>query len=309
MALLFKGDIDRGGSWERSLTACAPDIELRVWPEVGAAEDIEYALVWEPPAGLLASLPNLKVIFSVGAGIDHLASDPELPAAVPVVRMVEPGLTTGMTEFVVMNVLFHHRFMLDYLGQQRASHWEEISQIGPASRRVGIMGLGVLGQDAAARLLDFGFPVSGWSRSPKAVPGVTSFAGDAGLRPFLEQCDILVCLLPSTPETVGLLNAESLAALPEGAAVINAGRGSLIVEADLLAALDSGALAGASLDVFDEEPLPADSPIWRHPRVLATPHIASMTIPETAAAAVIDQIRRFERGEPLEHVVDLKRGY
>lgn len=309
MALLFKGDIDRGGSWERALTACAPDIELRVWPEIGTPEDIDYALVWEPPAGLLAGLPNLKAIFSVGAGIDHLASDPELPAAVPVVRMVEPGLTTGMTEFVVMSVLFHHRFMLDYLGQQRARHWEEISQIGPGARRVGIMGLGVLGQDAAARLLDFGFPVSGWSRSAKEVPGVTSFAGDEGLKPFLQACDILVCLLPSTPETVGLLNAETLAALPRGAALINAGRGSLIVEADLLAALDSGALGGASLDVFETEPLPADSPLWSHPRILLTPHVASMTIPESAAAAVVAQIRRFEQGAPLEHVVDLTRGY
>ena len=309
MALLFKGDIDRGGSWERALAARAPDIELRSWPELGDPAEIDYALVWEPPAGLLASLPNLKIIFSIGAGIDHLRSDPKLPPEVPIIRMVEPGLTNGMTEFVVMSVLYHHRFMLDYLAQQRAREWREISQIGPAARRIGIMGLGVLGQDAAARLLDFGFPVAGWSRSAKEVPGVTGFAGQEGLLPFLQQSDILVCLLPSTPETQGLLNAETLAALPRGAAVINAGRGSLIVLDDLLAALDSGQIGGATLDVFPEEPLPAASPLWDHPRIVLTPHIASMTIPESAAAAVIAQIRRFEAGQPLEHVVDFKRGY
>ncbi len=309
MALLFKGDIDRGGSWERALARHAPDLDLRSWPELGDPAGIDYALVWEPPSGLLAGLPNLKVIFSIGAGIDHLASDPELPPAVPVVRMVEPGLTAGMTEFVVMSVLYHHRFMLDYLAQQRAKHWQEISQIGPQERRIGIMGLGVLGQDAARRLLDFGFPVAGWSRSPKSVPGVTSFAGAEGLAAFLGRSDILVCLLPSTAETRGLLNAETLAALPRGAAIVNAGRGDLIVEADLLAALDGGQVGGATLDVFPEEPLPANSRFWDHPRVVVTPHIASMTIPDSAAAAVVEQIRRFEAGQPLEHVVEMSRGY
>ena len=309
MALLFKGDIDRGGSWERALTRHAPELELRSWPELGDPEGIDYALVWEPPPGLLAGLPNLKAIFSIGAGIDHLASDPELPPAVPVVRMVEPGLTNGMTEFVVMSVLYHHRFMLDYLAQQRARKWREISQIGPQERRVGIMGLGVLGQDAARRLLDFGFPVAGWSRSPKSLPGVTSFAGAEGLAPFLGQSDILVCLLPSTAETRGLLNAGTLAALPRGAAIVNAGRGDLIVEADLLAALDTGQVGGATLDVFPVEPLPAESPFWEHPRIVLTPHVASMTIPDSAAAAVVAQIRRFEAGQPLEHVVEMARGY
>jgi len=309
MALLFKGDIDRGGSWERALAHYAPDLDLRSWPKLGDPAGIDYALVWSPPPGLLAGLPNLKVIFSIGAGIDHLGSDPELPPAVPVVRMVEPGLTAGMTEFVVMSVLYHHRFMLDYLAQQRARAWREISQIGPQERRIGIMGLGVLGQDAARRLLDFGFPVAGWSRSPKSVPGVASFAGAEGLAAFLGQSDILVCLLPSTAETRGLLNAGTLAVLPRSAAIVNAGRGDLIVEADLLAALDDGQVGGATLDVFAEEPLPADSPLWDHPRVVVTPHVASMTIPDSAAAAVVAQIRRFEAGQPLEHVVEMSRGY
>ncbi|MCG8595552.1 MAG: glyoxylate/hydroxypyruvate reductase A [Kiloniellales bacterium] len=199
--------------------------------------------------------------------------------------------------------------MLDYLAQQRARAWREISQIGPQERRVGVMGLGVLGQDAARRLLSFGFPVAGWSRSPKSLPGVTSFAGAEGLPAFLGQSDILVCLLPSTAETRGLLNAGTLAALPRGAAIVNSGRGDLIVESDLLAALDDGRIGGATLDVFAEEPLPAESPFWDHPRVVLTPHVASMTIPDSAAAAVVAQVRRFEAGQPLEHVVDMARGY
>ncbi len=308
MALLFKGDIDRGGDWQAALNRHAPDIEIRTWPEAGEVADIDYALVWKPPRAFLASLPNLKAIFSIGAGIEHLASDPELPD-IPVVRMVEPGLTTGMTEFVVMSVLYHHRFMLDYLAQQRARAWHEISQVAPGRRRVGIMGLGVLGCDALERLKIFGFDLAGWSRSQKSIPGVTCFAGAEQLVTFLSCTDILVCLLPLTAETRGILNAETLALLPRGAAVINVARGGHVVEADLLAALDSGQIGGATLDVFQEEPLAEDSRFWDHPRVVVTPHIASMTIPDSAAAAVVHQIRRLEQGQPLEHVVDFKRGY
>ncbi len=309
MALLFKSDLDRAGNWERSLKACDPDLDLRVWPDAGDPNDIDYALVWQPPAGELRSYPNLKVIFSVGAGIDHLSSDPDLPAGVPIVRMVEPGLTAGMSEFVVMSALAHHRFMLDYAQQARAEVWEEISQISTVRRRVGIMGLGVLGRDAAEKLKPFGFPVAGWSRSPKELPGVTCFHGRGGLKPFLAECDILVCLLPLTAETRGILNAETFAAMPKGAAVINVARGGHLVEEDLLAALESGQISGATLDVFQEEPLPKGHPFWQHPRVVLTPHIASMTIPETAAKAVMDNIKRFEAGQPLTDVVDLERGY
>jgi len=309
MALLFKADVDRAGNWERALTSLAPDIELRIWPEAGDPAEIDYALVWKPPPGELKSYPNLKIIFSVGAGIDHLASDPELPRHIPLVRMVEPGLTAGMSEFVVMAVLYHHRFMIEYGLQRREETWEEISQIAAEDRTVGIMGLGVLGRDAAEKLKPFGFSLAGWSRSPKEVPGVTGYHGDDGLKAFLAATDILVCLLPLTAETANILNAETFAALPRGAAVINVARGGHQVEDDLLAALDSGQLSGATLDVFQEEPLPAGHPIWQHPRILMTPHVASMTIPRSAAKAVIDNIRRFEAGEPLTDVVDLEKGY
>jgi len=309
MALLFKSDIERGDAWQRHLRTLAPDLDLREWPEIGDPADIEYALVWQPPKGELKTYPNLKVIFSIGAGIDHLSSDPELPRHVPVVRMVEPGLTAGMTEFVVMSVLYHHRFMLDYAAQRRAHEWREIEQIPAAERRVGILGLGVLGSDVAEKLRLFGFPLAGWSRSRKDVPGVESFHGGDGFLPFLNRTDILVCLLPLTADTENILDARAFAALPRGAVLVSVGRGAQVVEADLLAALDSGQLGGASLDVFREEPLPTDSLFWDHPRVVMTPHIASMTIAKTACEAVIENIRRFEAGKPLRHVVDMEKGY
>ncbi len=309
MDLLLKSDIDRGGDWQRALVACEPDMTVHDWPYDGDPAKIEFALVWGPPRGALRRFPNLKAIFSVGAGIDHLSSDPDLPEGVPVVRMVEPGLTAGMTEFVILGVLTHHRFMLDYAAQQRAKVWREIPQIPTSRRTVGIMGLGVLGSDAAEKIAALGFDVAGWSRRPKEQPGITSFHGEDGFQPFLARSEILVCMLPLTSETEGILNARTFAALPRGAALISIGRGGHTVEADLLAALESGHIGGATLDVFREEPLPPDSPFWTHPRVILTPHIASMTIPDSAAAAVIANIRRLRAGKPLEHVVDIGRGY
>ena len=215
----------------------------------------------------------------------------------------------AMTEFVIMSVLHHHRFMLDYAAQARAHQWREIDQVPAWERRVGIMGLGVLGGDAAEALVGLRFDVAGWSGSPKDLPGVTSFHGADGFLPFLNRSDILVCLLPLTPETTDILDARAFAALPKGAALISVGRGPQVVEEDLLAALDSGHLDGATLDVFREEPLPADSPFWDHPRVVVVPHVASMTIARGACEFVIDNIRRFEAGQPLRHVVDLNKGY
>ncbi len=309
MALLLKTEAGRGDSWRRALLAADPGLDLRQWPEVGDPADIEYALVWFPPKGALKSYPNLKVIFSIGAGVDHLASDPELPKGVPIVRMVEPGLTAGMTEFVLMSVLYHHRFMLDYAEQRRNKVWREIDQVPPWDRRVGIMGLGVLGGDVAEKLVALSFDVAGWSRSPKDLPGVARFHGPGGFIPFLNRSDILVCLLPLTAETTGILDARAFAALPEGAALVSVGRGPHVVEADLLAALETGWLGAATLDVFQTEPLPPESPFWDHPRVVLTPHVASLTIAKTASEFVIDNIRRHQAGRPLLHAVDPDRGY
>ena len=309
MALLLKTDIERGDAWHVAFREQAPDIEIRDWPHDGDPAEIEFALVWQPTRGELRAYPNLKAIFSIGAGIDHLSSDPDLPEGVPIVRMVEPGLTAGMVEFVVMSVLYHHRFMLDYAAQARDKVWREIPQIPTQRRRVGIMGLGVLGRAAGEALVRFGFDMAGWSRTAKDVPGIAAFHGQDGLTPFLNRSDIVVCLLPLTAETTGIINARTLGALPRGAVLISVGRGAHVVESDLLAALDSGQIGGATLDVFQAEPLPSDSPFWTHPRVVVVPHIASMTIPDSAAEAVIANIRRIQAGQPPEHVVDLDRGY
>jgi glyoxylate/hydroxypyruvate reductase len=309
VTLLIKTDIDRGNAWAEALAANYPELKTVSWPYDGDPAEIEYALVWQPPKGELKRYPNLKAIFSVGAGVDHLASDPDLPEGVPVVRMVEPGLTAGMSEYVVLAVLNHHRFMLDYAAQRRAKVWEEILQLPAEVRQVGVLGLGVLGRDALEKLKPFGFRLAGWSRSPKSITGITCFHGSGGLNEFLAGTDILICLLPLTSGTEGILNAATFAKLPAGAAVINVGRGRHLVEEDLLAALDSGHISGATLDVFREEPLPPDHPFWEHPRVAMTPHIASMTVPQTAVRAVVANIQRLEAGEALQHVVDLKRGY
>ncbi|HLS69595.1 MAG TPA: glyoxylate/hydroxypyruvate reductase A, partial [Kiloniellales bacterium] len=242
-------------------------------------------------------------------GVDHIAADPQRPKHLPVVRMVEEGLTAGMTEFVVMQVLFHHRDMLTYQRQAKERLWQEISAIPAHQRRVSILGLGVLGQDAARMLVRFGFDVAGWSRSPKQVEGVACYHGSQGLEEMLPRSDILVCLLPLTPDTRGILDADLFAKLPRGACVINVGRGGHQVEQDLLAALQSGQLREATLDVFEEEPLPSDSALWDHPQVVVTPHIASMTMPDTAAKSVAENIMRMEAGQPPLNVVDFELGY
>lgn len=309
MALLFYSAHDHAGDWVTELRRQKPGLDVRVWPEVGDPADIDYALVWKPPPGLLAGLPALKVIFSLGAGVDALLQDATLPDR-PLVRMVEPGLTEGMTEYVCLHVLRWHRDAPLFEAQQRAGVWRQIAHQHLArERRVGIMGLGALGADAAAALTALRFDVAGWSRSRKDLPGVTCHAGADGLAAFLARTDILVCLLPLTPQTRDILNADLFARLPTGAVVINAARGQHLVEEDLLAALDSGHLAGATLDVFRTEPLPADHAFWTHPKVTLTPHVAAITQARTAVAQVVDGIERVEGGRPLVNVVDRALGY
>ncbi len=299
--------------WRDALKQLSETIEVRIWPEAGDVRDIHYVLTWKAPAEALSNLPNLKAIFSLGAGVDHLLSGQPLPP-VPIVRFVDPDLTMRMREYVVQHVLMHHRRHLDYADLQRQRLWRELPQPPARNVRVGIMGLGVLGQDAAEKLQALGFNVAGWSRSPKFLPGITCFAGEEGLSAFLARTDILVCLLPLTAETRGILNAELFAKLAKdgslpGPVLINAGRGGLQNEADILAALDKGDLNAASLDVFVEEPLPGGSPLWSHPRIIITPHIASVSDPHAVVNYVARQIERFERGEPLENIVDRARGY
>jgi glyoxylate/hydroxypyruvate reductase A len=285
-----------------------PELEMRVWPEIGEREEIEYALVWKPPPGMLASLPNLKLVLSLGAGVDHIFSDTELPQ-VPVVRLVDPHMVAAMSEYIVFQVLRLHRQDLAYMAQQRQAAWEEHRQPNANERRVSFLGLGMFATDAALKLQALGFDVAGWSRTPKEIPGIAGFHGEKGLGQLLARTDILVCLLPLTPQTEGILSARLFAGLPRGAAILNAGRGAHLVDADLIPALDSGQLSAAVLDVFRTEPLPPDHPFWRHEKIVVTPHVAAATNPATAAQVVADNIRRAREGRPLLNVVDPQRRY
>jgi glyoxylate/hydroxypyruvate reductase A len=306
------------GSWEpeawlERFRALGGGREIRLVPEIGDPAGIDYACVWRPPPGLLATLPNLRAIFSLGAGVDHVMSDPALPA-VPIVRIVDPDLTARMTEYVVLHVLLHQRRMPLYGKQQRERIWREHADPSAAEVRVGLMGVGVLGRAAASALTPLGFQLAGWSQSAKSIAGVAMFAGRGELTRFVARTDILVCLLPLTPETRGILRYDLLRALARdgalgGPVLINAGRGGLQVETDILRALDDGTLVGASLDVFEQEPLPTASPLWSHPRVYVTPHNAAQSDPRALAKYVLAQIERHERGLPLENVVNRMRGY
>lgn len=275
---------------------------------------IRYALSWRHPPGSLRNLPNLQAIFSLGAGVDHVFDDPHLPEA-PIVRVVDPDLVTRMSEWVVMHALIHLRQLRRYERQQRERVWtDDRDQPKAADVTVGVLGLGELGSDAARKLLSVGFSVIGWSASQKAIFGVECFSGESGLDALLRKTDILVVLLPLTKATRGILNAGLFKKLKQGGplggpVLLNAGRGGLQVEADILAALDAGVLKEASLDVFEREPLPADSRLWAHPSVYVSPHNSAISEPVAVVAAVARQIEAFERGEPFKNVVDRERQY
>jgi glyoxylate/hydroxypyruvate reductase len=308
MTFLYKSDPKRGALWAELFALKAPQMPFRIWPDVGDAEQVRFLAAWEPPAQIATAFPKLEVLFSVGAGVDQFDFS-TVPSSIPVVRMVEDGLTACMTEYVCFSVLALHRDMPTYLDQQRRSEWHE-HPVRPAhTRRVGVMGMGTLGRAALAQLRQLGFDCAGWNRSRRNEPGVRCYAGPNELEEFLARTDILVCLLPLTPETRGILSRKVFDALPSGASVVNAGRGGHLVEADLLQALDSGQLNAAILDVCEPEPLPAQHPFWNHPRIWLTPHVASMTQPETAVESVLENLRRYESGLPLNGLVDRDRGY
>jgi len=310
MTILFMSILDDAERWRQGLSATLPEETVLFYPdEVGDPAAIDYAAVWQPPPGLLASLPNLKAIFSMGAGVDHILADPELPPDVPVVRMIDTGLTEGMTEFVVAAVLAHHRRLRDYAVQQAARTWRELPVPLARHRRVGILGLGELGRDAAGALAALRFDVAGWARTRRDLAGVAAYAGRDELDAFLARSEILVCLLPLTGETRGILDRRTLGRLPAGACVVNVARGGHVVDDDLLSLLDSGHIAEATLDVFHEEPLPASHPFWTHPRIRLTPHIASVTPPETAAGVIAANIRRMKDGQAPWPIVARDRGY
>jgi glyoxylate/hydroxypyruvate reductase A len=300
--------------WVARFRKGAPGRTIQAWPtDIGDPADIGYICAWKPPAGALAQFPNVRAIFSLGAGVDHLIGDPSLPD-VPVVRIVHHDLTQRMTEYVVLHTLMIHRRQRLYDTQQTQRVWHEHDQPAASEVAVGVMGLGVLGGDAAAVLKRIGFKVAGWSRTPRSIAGVETFHGRDGLDAFLARTEILIVLLPATPATQGLLSLDLFRKLKRdgalgGAYLINAGRGALQVDADILAALDQNILAGATLDVFPTEPLPADSPLWTHPRVTVTPHAAAASVPSALVDNVLAQIARFEAGQPLDNVIDRTAGY
>jgi glyoxylate/hydroxypyruvate reductase A len=316
LALLIHGGTDNWSPerWKTRFDEACRDRRVLQLPGVGFdAAEVHYTAVWKPVPGELAAFPNLQVIFNLGAGVDALMVDKSLPD-VPLVRVAVGDLTGRMTEYVVLHVLIHHRQELYLRSSQRERRWAPKSQWPANAISVGIMGLGTLGVDAAEVLKRIGFRVAGWSRSKKEIEGVECFCGSAELEAFLRRTNILVCLLPLTPDTRHILDRATFSRLdresPIGApVVINAGRGGLQNEADILACLDDGTLGAASLDVFSQEPLPSDSPFWTHPKVLLTPHNAADTDPDEISKYVARQIGRFEEGLALENVVDRKRGY
>ncbi|MBC00275.1 MAG: glyoxylate/hydroxypyruvate reductase A [Rhodobacteraceae bacterium] len=314
MALLVAVNGWDTGPWVARLKARFPDRDIRSWPDaVGDPADIRYALAWKAPAEALNACANLDVVFSLGAGVDHLLGQKNLPQ-VPIVRVVDPDLTARMSEWIALQVLLHHRQHLAYAAQQREKVWRELTQPSARDLRVGILGLGVLGTDAADVLKRLGFSVAGWSRSKKTLEGIDCYAGDAEFDAFLARTDVLVNLLPLTEETRGLVNRSVLERLARdgvlgGPVFINAGRGGSHVEADLVAALKDGTLKAASLDVFETEPLAADSPLWDCENAILTPHVAADSDPEAISDYVAEQIRRFEADGTLENRVDPARGY
>jgi glyoxylate/hydroxypyruvate reductase A len=312
-AILLVVEGAQADEWRAALGAGANGWDVRAWPNAGSAADISYACVWLPPQGILAGFPNLKAIINLGAGVDHLLADPALPP-VPIARTVHPDLTSRVTEYVVLHVLLHHRRQRRYDAQQRERFWRANPQPAAGEVAVGVMGLGAIGREAAGALARLGFAVAGWSRTPRNLPGIACFDGPAGLDAFLRRTEILVCLLPRTRETEGLLNASLFRKLKRdgaagGAFLINAGRGQLQVDADIVAALDDGTLAAATLDVFPHEPLPRQSLLWNHPRVTVTPHNAGDVSPRAFAPEVMAQLERFERGLPFDNLIDRGRGY
>ncbi len=314
MAILLSTKASAMQAWREALLAVDPSLDIRLFPDAGEPADIEAAVCWNShDMAELRRYPNLKLLVSMGAGVDHLLRAPGPPPGVPVARLKDDRLTSAMGEWVLLNVLRFHRQDPEYRAQQAARVWNELPAPDTAERRIGILGLGQLGAHAAGMLRAVGFPVLGWTRQARELAGVTTYAGAEGLRAMLGQTDILVCLLPLTPETRGILNRDTFARLRRklagGPVIVNAARGGHQVETDIAAALVDGTLASASLDVFEVEPLPQDSPLWDLPNCYITPHIAAISDERAGVAYFSAAIAGHRAGRPLPHVVDRARGY
>lgn len=312
MKIVFFSPGKEARPWLQSLAGQMPEAEIWAWSPDTATRQADYAVVWAPPRELLAGQQRLRAIFNIGAGVDRVAGLQDVAAltrGVPVVRLNDAGMAVQMAEYVCHALIRHARNLDAYDAQQARGEWKVLPPIDRAAWPVGIMGLGDIGARVARSVAAFDYPTFGWSRGPKAVPGVTTFAGADGLDAFLRAVRVLVCVLPLTDETGGILNAGTLSRLRRPACLINVARGQHLVEADLLALLDAGHLAGATLDVFRDEPLPREHPFWTHPRITLTPHVSAITLRDDSAQQIARKIRAFERGEPVDGIVDFARGY
>ncbi|MFT6873361.1 MAG: glyoxylate/hydroxypyruvate reductase A [Roseivirga sp.] len=304
--ILISSSVWDSKPWVEGLSKSDLVGEVHVWPTKADLTNVEVLFVWKPLAeGVIDLLPNLKWISSLGAGVDHLMIDAQIPSDLPITRIVDPFLARDMTNYVVMGLMMHQRSMLSHLENQKSNTWERITY---QSLKVGVMGLGALGGHLTEKLVGLGFEVCGFSRTLKVIDRVTCFDA-SGIKDFLGQAEVLVNLLPVTPQTTDILNKEVFEGLPKGAYLINVARGNHLVEQDLIDSLDQGHLSGALLDVFRVEPLPSDSALWRHPKVIITPHVASVTTPKSAIELLLNNLARLKTGEDLLHTVNINQGY
>jgi glyoxylate/hydroxypyruvate reductase A len=308
-ALLLAPLYPKPAPWRDWFAAEIPDLDVRIWPDTGDRAAIDVVAVGRMPHGELKSFPNLKLIISLLAGSERLLADPSLPEDVPIVRAGDPDGDAMMNETTLLHVLRHHRNLPDYLLAQARSEWLSLPIPRVSERRVGVMGLGPIGLATARMLADYGFQVAAWARRPRVLDGIEVFAGQPQLGAFLARSEIVVNLLPLTPETENILGHATFAQLPKGASIINLGRGAHVADADLMAALDSGQLAGATLDVFRTEPLPGDSPLWRHPRITIIPHASRRIDARDLVPRICAAVRRLRAGQAPEQLVDRKLGY
>lgn len=309
MTAIFIAPTMKPDPWIRQFKNIAPEVDFRLWPDTGNPDDILFAMVWRHPEGVLNRFKNLKCIASLGAGVDSVLSDPELPLGIPITRVIDPSMSQSMSEYVMLAVLFHCRQLDLFKTDAAVRQWKPRIPMQADETTIGIMGLGQLGQDAGLKLSMMGYRVNGWVRKSRKVEGINVYAGDDGFGPFLSSSNILICMLPLTDKTKGILNKNTFSRLPRGAFLINVARGEHLVESDLMDALDNGSLSGAFLDVFQTEPLPRDHPFWLRTDIIMTPHISSLTNPKAVVPGIIENYHRaISNKEPL-NTINRNRGY